>query len=36
VKGLDKNVISRLFYIPIEVAIFPDSKEKEFVDSLSI
>ena len=36
VKGLDKNVISRLFYIPIEVAIFPDAKEAEFVGSLNL
>ena len=34
VKGLDKNVISRLFYIPIEVSIFPQSKALEFVESL--
>ncbi len=33
-KGLDKDVISRLFYIPIEVAIVPDVKEREFVESL--
>ena len=36
VKGLDKSVVSRLFYIPIEVAIFPDSKAAEFVDSLKL
>ena len=34
VKGLDKNVISRLFQIPIEVSIFPDSKAQEFIGSL--
>ncbi len=36
VKGLDKSVISRLFYVPIEVAIFPRSKEKEFVEQLNM
>ena len=34
VKGLDKNVISRLFQIPIEVSIFPHSKAQEFVGNL--
>lgn len=36
VKGLDKSVISRLFYVPIEVAIFPECKEKEFVEQLNM
>ena len=33
-KGIDQSVITRLFYIPIEVAIVPDVKEVEFVKSL--
>ena len=32
--GLDSSVVSRLFYIPIEVSIVPDVKEAEFVKSL--
>ncbi|MBQ8033899.1 MAG: tetraacyldisaccharide 4'-kinase [Bacteroidales bacterium] len=33
-KGLDENVISRLFYIPIEVTIVPQLKEQEFIEGL--
>lgn len=33
-KGLDPGVVSRLFYIPIEVEIVPQLKEREFVADL--
>ena len=33
-EGLDENVISRLFYIPIEVTIVPQLKEEEFIAGL--
>lgn len=33
-KGLAPSVVSRLFYIPIEVAIVPQAKEQEFIQTL--
>ncbi len=33
-KGLSKSVRSRLFYIPIEVAILPESAQTQFLESL--